>query len=203
MTSHEARQVPAWLIFDVGRKAMELPLPPVGYERRMQRFAEETCLRDVGQDEFGRIVYLADDAADAWQLMRRAAADDGMRLLLLSGFRSIIRQSEIVRAKITSGQSLDVILSVSAYPGFSEHHTGRAIDVGSPHREHFTEAFETTREFLWLSAHAGSYGFRLSYPRSNASGIVYEPWHWYMAKPKAQQGARANTPTGHASCYLR
>ncbi|MSU66308.1 MAG: hypothetical protein EXS38_09455 [Opitutus sp.] len=39
-------------------------------------------------------------------------------------------------------------------------------------------AFENTREFAWLACHARRFGFHLSYPKSNAAGIVYEPWHW-------------------------
>lgn len=110
--------------------------------------------------------------------MHFAAESDGARLLLLSGFRSIARQTEIVRRKIEAGKSLEEVLRTSAYPGFSEHHTGRAIDLGSPDCEHLSEAFEATREFHWLTRHASRFGFFLSYPRHNPAGIAYEPWHW-------------------------
>ena len=83
---------------------------------------------------------------------------------------------------LAQGLPLDAILRANAYPGFSEHHTGRAIDIGSPDCAHFEEIFETTREFLWLSEHAARFGFQLSYPRDNTAGIVYEPWHWYRRK---------------------
>ena len=163
------------------RAPMELPAPPADYETRMKRCAEESRLCDVGEDAFGRAVWLAEDAATAWIRMQSAAKEDGIRLLLLSGFRSVERQAEIIRRKLAAGQSLDAILRVSAYPGFSEHHTGRAIDIGSADSEHLSEEFESTREFEWLCAHASEYGFRLSYPRDNASGVIYEPWHWSMA----------------------
>ncbi|HUG10468.1 MAG TPA: M15 family metallopeptidase [Opitutaceae bacterium] len=161
---------------------MELPLPPADYEKRMRRCVEESHLCVVGQDAFGRDVWLADDAAAAWFKVREAAEEDGVRLLLLSGFRSVSRQAEIVQKKLAAGESLETILRVSAYPGFSEHHSGRAIDFGSPECEHFSEAFESTREFSWLCEHAARHEFRLSYPRSNTSGIIYEPWHWRLTK---------------------
>jgi hypothetical protein len=28
---------------------------------------------------------------------------------------------------------------------------------------------------------AGRHGFRLSYPRDNPHGVIYEPWHWFRA----------------------
>ena len=159
---------------------MQLPPPPVGYQERMPRFDEALDLRVVGQNPFGRDVLLAETAANAWIEMLSASIEDGVRLLLLSGYRSMFRQAEIVRGKLDSGMLLEAILQVNAYPGFSEHHTGRAIDFGSPDCEHFTEAFETTKEFAWLNSHAGQYGFALSYPRLNTHGIVFEPWHWRL-----------------------
>jgi D-alanyl-D-alanine carboxypeptidase len=161
---------------------MELPPLPADYEKRMPRFDEEVSLRVVGMDAFGREARLSAYAAEAWASMRRESEEVGVRLLLLSGFRSIDRQAEIVRRKLSAGFSLDDILRVSAFPGFSEHHTGRAIDIGSPDCEHLSEAFDATCEFRWLCHHASRFGFSLSYPRGNPYGIAYEPWHWCMSK---------------------
>lgn len=159
---------------------MSLVPPPLGYGSRMPRFEEAVHLVAAGHDAFGREVLLAPEAATAWLGMQRKSEADGVRLLLLSGFRSVSRQREIVQRKLDAGLSLDAILRVSAYPGFSEHHTGRAIDLGAPDCEHLSEAFERTPEFAWLVNHASQFGFSLSYPRENPHGIVYEPWHWSL-----------------------
>lgn len=160
--------------------SMQLPPPPPDYEKRMPRLDEAARLCGVGADVFGREVRLSPEAADAWLAMRGAAETAGVRLLLISGFRSIERQTEIVRRKLEAGAILEDVLTVSAYPGHSEHHTGRAVDIGSPDCAHLTEAFETTREFLWLAEHAAGFGFVLSYPRDNPHGIAFEPWHWCL-----------------------
>jgi D-alanyl-D-alanine carboxypeptidase len=159
---------------------MQLPPPPPDYEKRMRRHPEALRLCSLGADVFGRDVQLAPEAAAAWSAMRAAAEAAGARLLLVSGFRSIARQAEIIRRKLDAGMLLSDILKVSAYPGYSEHHTGRAVDIGSPDCAHLTEAFETTREFSWLTEHAAGFGFALSYPRDNAHGIAFEPWHWCL-----------------------
>ena len=153
------------------------PLPP-DYVRRMTQYAEATSLVDCGLDLAGRPAYLIPTAADAWTSMKDAAADYGLNLILVSAFRSHAYQAEILKRKLSRGIPWEDILSVSAFPGFSEHHTGRAIDIGSPDSLDLIESFELTAEFGWLSDHAASFGFHMSYPRNNAFGIAYEPWHW-------------------------
>lgn len=155
-----------------------LPEAPSGYESRMPRFEEASELHSVGCDVHGRETWLAPSTARAWSEMKRRGEADGIALLLISGFRSIARQREILERKLSRGESLTRVLRVSAYPGFSEHHSGRAVDIGSPHAEHLTKEFETTPEFQWLRAHGAEFGFELSYPPNNPQGIIYEPWHW-------------------------
>ncbi len=73
---------------------------------------------------------------------------------------------------------IDKILTLSAPPGYSEHHTGCAIDINTPGCVATEEEFENTDAYRWLTEHAGRFGFTLSYPRDNALGFIYEPWHW-------------------------
>lgn len=114
----------------------------------------------------------------AWQDMKQAAARDGVALFLVSAFRSVDYQQQLIARKLAAGQRIDEILRVNAPPGFSEHHSGRAIDIGTPDCVVLTEAFENTKAFEWLRQHAGDFSYRLSYPRGNPLGIDYEPWHW-------------------------
>lgn len=158
---------------------MNLPALPPDYESRLPPQVEATALVVVGLDVFGRELRLTPAAAAAWNALRAAAAADGVTLLAVSGFRSIARQREIVERKLAAGVLWAEILRVNAYPGHSEHHTGRAIDVGSPDCEHLTERFAETSAFRWLARHAGRFGFTLSYPRGGATGIGFEPWHWW------------------------
>ncbi|MDR2877480.1 MAG: M15 family metallopeptidase [Chromatiales bacterium] len=126
----------------------------------------------------GREFLLTPAAAQAWNAMRTAAASDGVTLYIISAFRSIERQVELIERKLAAGETLDSILTIIAPPGFSEHHCARAIDIGSPGAPVLDSAFDRTPAFLWLRAHAGAYGFVLSYPEGNAAGYQYEPWHW-------------------------
>jgi hypothetical protein len=144
----------------------------------IERVAEPALLHPAGHDRHGRQHWLAPAAAGAWRQMREAAGREGIALEIVSGFRSTAYQAAIFRRKLARGQSLAQILAVNAAPGYSEHHSGRAIDIGTPGSPPAEEPFEDTPAFAWLTANAGHHGFRMSYPRGNAQGFVYEPWHW-------------------------
>ena len=138
---------------------------------------EETKLLDIGKDIYDRPQKIAEKAASAWFEMRDSAQKKGIELNVVSAFRSVERQTEIVRRKLEDGKLIDDILQVSAAPGFSEHHSGRALDLTTPGSEPLEECFENTEAFAWLVDNASRYNFSLSYPRNNGQ-FIYEPWHW-------------------------
>ena len=157
--------------------ALEIP-PNYGWQRGLKPYPEATDLVVVdGGDPPKR---LASEAADRWDRLKKAAARDGVGLLLVSGFRSLDRQRELIEAKLKRGDDLNKILQILAAPGYSQHHTGLALDIGTGTSVDVTEAFEHTDAFAWLALHAGEYGFMMPYPRGNLYGFVYEPWHWAL-----------------------
>lgn len=146
--------------------------------RNLIRFdeASDLVLAETAPD--GRQFLLTEATANAWRAMKAQAARDGIELLMLSAFRSIERQADIIREKLKSGLVLEDILEVCAPPGYSEHHTGRAIDIASSDDPCLEIRFEHTGAFAWLQINAKQFGFKLSYPRENRYGFQYEPWHW-------------------------
>lgn len=143
--------------------------------------AEPTLLDFAGRDRYQRPLWLSTCAARQWQAMRAAARADEVVLEAISGYRSHAYQLGIFRRKLARGQTIEQILSVNAAPGYSEHHGGDAIDIGTPGEPAAEESFEGTPAFAWLVGHAQAFGFHMSYPRDNPYGIVYEPWHWCQA----------------------
>lgn len=143
-------------------------------------FAEALDLVEVGPNLIGRIQRLTPEAAGCWRAMVEAAGIDGVTLLLVSGFRSVEYQAGLIRKKIQAGQGIDRILAVNAAPGFSEHHTGRAVDIATPGSRPLTEDFESSEAFEWLGRRAAEFGFSMTYPRDNPWGFIHEPWHWSL-----------------------
>ena len=146
--------------------------------RGLLRYPEARTLVVAETTRSGRRILLEPAACEAWAGMKAAANADGLTLWLVSGHRSRERQAELVRDRLARGETIEAVLRILAPPGYSEHHTGRAIDVTAPGVELLQREFAATAAYSWLERRAGEFGFRLSYPQGNAIGYEYEPWHW-------------------------
>ena len=112
--------------------------------------------------------------------MQDDAEKDGIYLVFLSGYRSIKLQKQIFYSlKSIRNQIASERARVSAPPGYSEHSTGFAIDIGDAYEREadFEESFENTSAFKWLKNNAAKYHFRLSFDKDQTN-VDYEPWHW-------------------------
>ena len=148
-------------------------------------------LASVGQYRAtGRDVQLRSDAAAALTSLLAQARAAGVPLVPISGFRTVEYQAGLFERSVTRHGSEAAAGRWVARPGYSEHHTGLAIDLGAepdPAAD-VDVSFEATAAFAWLQQHAEQWGFELSYPRGNARGINYEPWHWrFVGTPAAKQ----------------
>lgn len=145
-----------------------------------------------GQGEFQRFEYLHKDAAAALMKMISAARDEaGVWLVPVSGFRDRERQTLLWQNQVARQGSEELAARSSAPPGYSEHHTGYAIDLtdGTMHPDNdISSAFVDSKAYAWLKANAKRFDFELSFPENNSQGVEYEPWHWrYVGTPTAQQ----------------
>lgn len=140
--------------------------------------APPEALRSISADG---VVKLRPAAAEKYLEMVAAARADGVRLVAISGFRSLEDQQYLFfDLKAEQGQATTRRAEVSAPPGYSEHHTGYAIDLadGSKPETNLEISFETTPAFKWLQENAVRYSFEMSFPKDNPQGLSYEPWHW-------------------------
>ena len=166
--------------FDLAALHQELEIPASYALQRKLNVQPEAAAVELVPITQGAVreIHLQRAAAEAWFRLSARAASDGIELQPLSGFRSIARQAEIIRRKRHRGASISEILRVNAAPGYSEHHTGRAIAIGTSGFLPLDQTFEQSAAFGWLSHHAPQFGFTLSYPAINSRGIGFEPWHW-------------------------
>jgi D-alanyl-D-alanine carboxypeptidase len=161
----------------------QLDIDPGHYAEAHQLplMAEPYVLEYAGKDRYKRPLWLEYNAKAAWLHMQNAGKRDKVQLQAISGYRSHLYQLGIFRRKMARGQSVADILKVNAAPGFSEHHSGRALDISACGEPAAEVSFELTGAFAWLLRYAADFGFRLSYPQDNPHGISFEPWHWYHA----------------------
>tara|TARA_B100000459_G_scaffold118849_1_gene71580 strand:- start:143 stop:877 length:735 start_codon:yes stop_codon:yes gene_type:complete len=120
------------------------------------------------------------DMSESLLKMKSDAKKDGIFLVFLSGYRSINLQEDIFYSlKSMRNQIAAERARVSAPPGYSEHSTGFAIDIGDANKREtdFEVEFENTDAFRWLKLNAAKYHFKLSFDQNNKT-VDYEPWHW-------------------------
>ena len=140
--------------------------------------ASESELEAISAD--GRLK-MRSAAAKKFQQMQAAAKADGVILTAISAFRDDRTQEQLFfGVKEQRVQDAAKRAEVSAPPGYSEHHTGYAIDIGDGNAPatNLETSFADTAAFRWLEQNALKYSFELSFPPDNKQGVSYEPWHW-------------------------
>lgn len=126
-------------------------------------------------------ILLQPAAAEKFEAMVADARAQGIYLVPISGFRTMEDQNYLFfEVKEDRVQGAAARAEVSAPPGYSEHHTGYAIDIGDANYPDtdLQIRFEETPAFQWLDQNAPAYSFELSFPEGNEQNIQYEPWHW-------------------------
>jgi D-alanyl-D-alanine carboxypeptidase len=163
------------------------PLPVAGLNARLSadgRLLGHFPFPEVPVDQLVPVsagMLLRPEAAAAVLAMKRQAAREGVDLTILSAYRdSEVQRRLFFGVKAERNQSARDRARVSAPPGFSEHSTGFAVDLGDASRPDtdLSTAFEETAAFRWLAANAARHHFHLSFPPDNPQGVAYEPWHW-------------------------
>lgn len=121
----------------------------------------------------------------------RAARLAGIRLRVVSAFRSYARQKAVFESWVAQS-GYYTALRFSARAGHSEHQLGTSLDlsfVGGRDPWEYTD-FAATRAGAWLKSNAWRYGFVMSYPKGaeRLTGYGYEPWHYrYFGRTLAAQ----------------
>lgn len=155
-------------------------------------------LRTVARAADGYEFKLRASAAQSYLDMSAAAQQEGIELTVISAFRSTEEQEKLFfDISRQRNQSLQQRAQTSAPPGYSEHHTGNAIDLGDAAvpSANLSPNFEQTRAFRWLEQNAKRYSFELSFPRNNCQGVMYEPWHWrFVGDPESLKMFYQNRP---------
>ena len=124
------------------------------------------------------------EAVVAFKNMYEAAKKEGLGLVINSSYRSYQDQENICNTfKELYGEGY--VTKYVALPGFSEHQTGLAFDIGSTSSKVFAES----KEYEWMKENAYKYGFILRFTKANAyiTGFRSEPWHYrYVGKKVAK-----------------
>ncbi|UFP93082.1 M15 family metallopeptidase [Gloeobacter morelensis] len=151
----------------------------LGHYRYKEAFKGDLVQIDFWRDT-DRPILLHKGAVERYRQLVQAARAQGVILVTLSGFRSERYQQEVYARQLGKAGTTSTATLINAPPGYSEHHTGYAIDFGdgTVPGANLRARFEQTPAFRWLTANARKFGFEMSFPKDNPQRVSYEPWHW-------------------------
>ncbi len=133
-------------------------------------------------------------AANALNSMIKAAKGNKIGdYVVNSSYRSYADQERIFEGRVADqmekglsrAEAEKEVLKGAAKPGFSEHHTGYAVDISAIVDGKQVD-FEGTDQQVWMGANCYDYGFVWRYPpyKTDVTGVMNEPWHFrYVGLP--------------------
>lgn len=117
-------------------------------------------------------------AAEAYDRMSAVANAQGIFFKITHAYRSCFDQAALIEESIKT-RGKEKTMATAAPVGFSEHHTGLAIDVSGAVRENGTFITANEEVYKWLADNCYRYGFMIKNlkGKEHITGTVYEPWH--------------------------
>lgn len=173
-----------------------LLLTPSLHYLPFSEFSEDELIGKGKPDLFGEDFKLLDEARLQFNLMRKAAKEDGFNIHVISSYRSYAHQNGIWERKyksyrgqgLTHEKTIDKIIQYSTIPGTSRHHWGTDLDIidstkgipSNPLSEtHFNPGGKMHPFKLWLDENSEKFNFHLVYTnKESRKGFAYEPWHF-------------------------
>lgn len=161
---------------------------------RKQKIATGELSTFAGQQMYPQV-------ATSWNQMIAAAAKDNIQLGLVSGYRSVEVQKNLFISRLeqqatsminrmysnteialgNADAAINLVLSHTAAPGYSKHHTGYTLDINDLGAGLDFTQFGTTAGYTWIAvdnfSKAKEFGFIPSYP-IGASNAGPQPEAW-------------------------
>ena len=156
-------------------------------------YEERTVLNNAGSRKLLRVsrsdTSMTAEAFAALEAMAQDLREDtgDENLLINSGHRGTASQQSVWDSYLAS-HGEEYTKQYVAVPGYSEHHTGLACDLGFYTDDGATVSVADYEYGWWLAANCADNGFVLRYPDDKVAvtGIAYEKWHFrYVGVPHA------------------
>lgn len=160
----------------------------VNRETRLPEDWEEKVQLTESTNSVGDKVLTEKNAYAAYLKLKEDLEKEGIHTELDSAYRSVAEQQKIID-DFTEKYGAEYAAEYAAVPGYTEHHTGLALDlylIVDGKTVYENEDLVKYPE-IWAKIHEKlpEYGFILRYPKDNDLGYPYEEWHIrYVGSPE-------------------
>lgn len=155
----------------------------VNKQNKLPNTWEETVELEDVKNAYDEDIKVEKEALAQFKKLREDLLKDGVDIELDSAYRSVKRQEELWN-EFEKKYGIDYVKKYVAVPGYSEHHTGLAIDICLKKDNKLIyendDMMKETEIFSKVHSKLATYGFILRYPegKDNITGYAYEPWHF-------------------------
>jgi len=166
-------------VVDNSEKTIEYPILVNRWNGVPENFVPENLIKiEKGKWNPEKDIFVVRDVAEAYTIMADAAEKEGIFLKVTHGYRSIESQREIIEYH-TNLRGKEEAMKICAPLGFSEHHTGLAIDVSAWYDKNQEKKTYRNDAYEWMENNCYKYGFMIKNlnGKESITGTVYEPWH--------------------------
>lgn len=148
---------------------------PSNFQPQLVKIDDKVSMDKRIQQDYNNMCFAAHIEKVSWWIAVAYRSEDQQKGLYNDEIAKNLRNG------LSSSSAIEGAKQLVQPPGYSEHHTGLAMDLNE-----VTNDFDKTKAFAWLQKHAADYGFILRYPKNkeNITKISYEPWHYRYVGPE-------------------
>ncbi|MCF6182204.1 M15 family metallopeptidase [Lutibacter sp.] len=177
------------------------------------KYSKKTLIGKGDLKLVGTKIKLQKEVFEHFKKMQKEALKSGIKIQIVSGYRSYQRQLQIWNNKydkyILEGfspkETIYKIIEYTTIPGTSRHHWGTEIDIIDANVKmpaNLLSATNYNKKGIynnlkkWMDVNSEKFGFYLVYNNnSSRKGFKYEPWHYSykkLSKPMLKQFLKLN-----------
>lgn len=156
----------------------------VNKEHKLPENWEDSVLLKSARNIYGEEYQVEEKTLNQFELLREDLLNnEGIDIELDSTTRSVAKQQKLWD-EWTKKHGSEYVQKYVAVPGYSEHHTGLAIDIclhkNGKRIDDNSEMIAEKEIFAKIHKKLSKYGFILRYPegKKETTGYEYEPWHF-------------------------
>ncbi|MBU3804871.1 MAG: M15 family metallopeptidase [Candidatus Cellulosilyticum pullistercoris] len=126
-------------------------------------------------------------------------------MILTSGYRTLADQGEVLQEKIKLWGEKEA-LEWAMLPGYSEHHSGYAVDMSIYTDEGKYVKYKGQDDYAWINQNCYKYGLirRYTEEKKEITGVSDEQWHYrYIGVPHAYIVTKKNFCLEEYMDYLK
>ncbi len=160
---------------------------PTIFASKRKKYSKDMLIGKEKIKLYGKRYKMQKEAYLALEKMKKDALVSGVRIYVVSAYRSFAHQNKIWSRKFNTfraagysvKEAVNKVKEYSAIPGTSRHHWGTDVDLADYNKKFLNNKVTHSKYLTWMDENAHKYGFYRVYTNNKfRTGYKYESWHY-------------------------